>query len=71
MNDPKVVVVVMLDDPQGLKETWNFATAGWNAAPTAAAIIRRIGPVLGISPVDESSPEIAKAMHVDYVRKDK
>ena len=48
--DPKYVVFVLLDEPQGLAETFNFATAGWNAAPTTGAIIERIAPMLGLFP---------------------
>ena len=59
--DPKYVVFVLLDEPQGLKETFNFATAGWNAAPTTGAIIRRIAPMLGVYPSQDhttSDPSI-------------
>jgi hypothetical protein len=40
----------MLDEPQPLKETYGFATAGWNAAPTAAKVITRIAPLLDLAP---------------------
>ena len=32
-------ILVMLDDPKGLEETYGFVTAGWNAVPTAKNII--------------------------------
>ena len=48
---PRYVVFVMLDEPHGIKETYNFATAGWNAAPTAGTIVNKIGPMLGVYPV--------------------
>lgn len=51
MSKPRYVVLVMLDEPKGIKETFNFATAGWTAAPTAGAVIRRIAPLLGVAPV--------------------
>lgn len=41
----------MLDEPKGIKETFNFATAGWTAAPTAGAVVRRIAPMLGVAPI--------------------
>ncbi len=66
MNDPKYIVLVLLDEPQATKETYGWMTAGWNSAPTAGKIIARIGPLLGVQPVDEQSPEIQKAMHVEY-----
>jgi len=40
----------MLDEPQVIPETHGFATSGWNAVPTAAKVIARIAPLLGIAP---------------------
>ncbi len=54
INDPEYVVLVMLDEPQGTKATHGFATAGWTAAPTTGRIIGRVGPLLGMMPVDEA-----------------
>jgi cell division protein FtsI (penicillin-binding protein 3) len=51
MDDPKYAIFVMLDNPQAVKETFGFATSGWNAVPTAGRIIERIAPLLGIAPV--------------------
>ncbi|MCV6548109.1 MAG: penicillin-binding protein 2 [Cohaesibacter sp.] len=50
MDKPEYVVLVMLDEPKGLKETYGYATAGVNAAPTAGNVIRRIGSMLGVTP---------------------
>lgn len=50
MDNPEYVVLVMLDEPKGLKETYGYATAGVNAAPTAGAVIRRVGAILGVMP---------------------
>ena len=49
-DKPKYLVLIMLDEPQGLKETYGFATAGWNAAPVAAKVITRIAPLLDLEP---------------------
>ncbi len=51
MDNPKYAILVMLDEPQASPETYGFATAGWNAVPTAAKIIERIAPLLGVTPV--------------------
>ena len=48
MEAPRYAILVMLDEPQALPETYGFATAGWNAVPTAGKIIARIAPMLGI-----------------------
>jgi cell division protein FtsI (penicillin-binding protein 3) len=50
MDQPRYLILVMLDEPQALPETYGFATSGWNAVPTAGKIIERIAPMLGISP---------------------
>ncbi len=50
MDEPRYVVLVMLDEPQRVPETNMAATAGVNAAPTAGRIIARIGPLLGVQP---------------------
>lgn len=53
MNAPKYAVLVVLEDPKRIKETWNFNTAGWNAKPVALEIIASIAPHLGVQPVSE------------------
>ena len=52
MNAPKYAVLVVLEDPKGIKETWNFNTAGWNAKPIALEIIASIAPHFGIQPIE-------------------
>ncbi len=49
-DKPKYIVSLLLDEPQPLPETYGFATSGWNAAPTAAKVIARIGPLLDLEP---------------------
>ncbi|MEO0496813.1 MAG: penicillin-binding transpeptidase domain-containing protein, partial [Pseudomonadota bacterium] len=49
IDDPRYVVLVFIDEPKP-EEGLKAATAGLNAAPTVGAIIRRIGPVLGLQP---------------------
>ena len=50
VDKPRYQVLIMLDEPQPLKETYGFITAGWNAVPTAGSVIARIAPILGIEP---------------------
>jgi len=49
-DKPKYLMMIMLDEPQPVEGTHGFATAGWNAAPTAAKVIARIAPLLDIEP---------------------
>jgi cell division protein FtsI (penicillin-binding protein 3) len=55
-DKPRYQVLIMLDEPQPLKETHGFATSGWNAAPTAGKVIARIAPLLGLEPRFELPP---------------
>lgn len=50
MDDPRYVIIVMLDDPQGVAETAFQRTAGWTAAPVVRKLVPRIGPMLGVYP---------------------
>jgi len=45
-SSPRYAMIVTLDEPKAIEGTHGYATAGWNAAPTAGNVIRRIGPIL-------------------------
>jgi cell division protein FtsI (penicillin-binding protein 3) len=47
-RDPTYLVYIMYDEPQAVKGTYGFATAGWNAAKTSGKVIERIAPMLGV-----------------------
>ncbi|MGV7214313.1 peptidoglycan D,D-transpeptidase FtsI family protein [Bradyrhizobium sp. UFLA05-112] len=49
-DNPKYQLLIMLDEPQPLKETYGLITSGWNAVPTGGKVIERIAPLLGIEP---------------------
>src|SRR5690606_13862364 len=51
MQDPRYVVLVTLDEPKPTPKTYGYSTSGWNAAPTAGELIRRIAPILGVRPM--------------------
>ena len=63
INDPRYVMLVMIDEPQPL-EGQRSATAGLNTAPTTAAIIRRVATTLGVSP--RLPDEIPVLTEIDY-----
>ena len=46
--DPKYVVMITFDEPQAIEGTHGYATAGWNAAPTAGRVMSRIAPMLDV-----------------------
>ena len=45
-SSPRYAMIVTLDEPKAIEGTHGYATAGWNAAPVAGQVIRRIGPIL-------------------------
>jgi len=49
-DKPRYMLLIMLDEPQGLPETHNFTTSGWNAVPVGGAVVARVAPLLGIEP---------------------
>jgi cell division protein FtsI (penicillin-binding protein 3) len=55
---PRYVMLVSLFEPEGVEETKGKITAGYNAAPTAARLIERVGPMLDVVParLSESAP---------------
>jgi cell division protein FtsI (penicillin-binding protein 3) len=63
MNHPRYTVLVVIDEPHGIKKTFNYATGGWVAAPVVGRIIRRMGPIVGIAPALDvvfETPKITK-----------
>ena len=49
-DQPRYLLLIMLDEPQPTPDTHGFATSGWNAVPVGGAVIARIAPLLGIEP---------------------
>src|SRR6516165_10845097 len=68
INDPKYLVLTMVDEPHPNKQSHGYATGGWTAAPAISRIVQRIAPLLGIQPVDESSPEVQRALMVESLQ---
>ena len=65
MNDPQYVILTIVDEPHGNKESHGYATAGWTVAPATSRIIQRIAPLLGVAPQDENSPEIVRSLQIE------
>ncbi len=65
INKPKYVVLAMLDEAKGNKETFGYATGGWVAAPAVGKIIRRIAPILDLFPQrNENDARRALSMNI-------
>ena len=62
MDEPRYVIVVMLDEPKATAETFGFRTAGWNVAPVVSKTISRIAPMLGLRPDKNREPNMAEVL---------
>ena len=62
MDDPRYVIVVMLDEPKATPETFGFTTAGWNVAPVVSRTIGRIAPMLGVEPNMSREPDMSQVL---------
>jgi cell division protein FtsI (penicillin-binding protein 3) len=67
LQKPRYVVLAMLDEPKGTKETFGYATGGWVAAPVVGAVIRRLAHLYALPPVDETAPSVLQAVTLPAV----
>lgn len=49
IDDPRYVIMVMVDEPHGTKKSFGYATAGWVAAPAVKRIVQSMISILGLS----------------------
>ena len=65
-DKPQYMLMVTLDDPKAVEGTYGYATAGWNVAPTAQNIFKRIIPLLYDGrESDKSELTVAKYIKLD------
>ncbi|HEY0412502.1 MAG TPA: penicillin-binding protein 2 [Allosphingosinicella sp.] len=62
MDDPRYVVVAMLDDPKATPDTYGFHTAGWNVAPVVSRVVSRVGALLGVAPDPSRDANMAEVL---------
>ncbi len=62
MDEPRYVIVAMLDDPKATADTYGFHTAGWNVAPVVSKTVSRIAPMLGVRPDKRREPNLAEVL---------
>jgi len=62
MDEPRYVIVAMLDEPKATKDTYGFTTAGWNVAPVVSGTISRIAPMLGVQPDRNREPDMSQVL---------
>lgn len=54
VESPRYMVLFMLDEPKPTKQTFGYATAGWNVTPYGGKLIERIAPLLGVKMATEA-----------------
>ena len=62
MDEPRYVIVAMLDEPKATADTYGFRTAGWNVAPVISRTVSRIAPMLGVRPDKNREPNMAEVL---------
>jgi cell division protein FtsI (penicillin-binding protein 3) len=62
MDNPRYIIVAMLDEPKGTAESGFQRTAGWTAAPVVSRTVMRIGPQLGIIPDTHRDVDVSELM---------
>ncbi|HET7708342.1 MAG TPA: penicillin-binding protein 2 [Sphingomicrobium sp.] len=62
MDEPRYVIVAMLDEPKATAATYGFRTAGWNVAPVISGTVSRIAPMLGVRPDKRREPNMAEVL---------
>lgn len=59
MDNPRYVIIAMLDEPKGTAASSYQRTAAWNAAPIVGRLVPRIGPMLGVMPDDNREVDLS------------
>jgi len=70
MDEPRYVIVAMLDEPKPTKETDGFNTAAWNVGPVVGRTISRIAPMLGVQPDMNREPDMSHVLPYIHEKKD-
>ena len=62
MDDPRYVVLVMVDAPRPTEANSFVTTAAYAAAPIVSRLIARTGPLLGVNPSDSRDLDTSDLM---------
>jgi cell division protein FtsI (penicillin-binding protein 3) len=60
MDNPRYVIVAMIDEPRGNAFSMGQRTAGYTAAPVVRRVVMRIGPMLGIYPDENRDVDLSE-----------
>ena len=62
MDEPRYVVIAMLDAPKATADTFGYTTAGWVSAPIVSKIITRTGSLLGVIPDEQREMDLSAVL---------
>jgi cell division protein FtsI (penicillin-binding protein 3) len=62
MDNPRYVVLAMLDEPKGTEASSFQRTAGYTVAPVVQKTVTRIGPLMGIIPDMKRDVDVSELM---------
>ncbi|HEY0626248.1 MAG TPA: penicillin-binding protein 2 [Allosphingosinicella sp.] len=62
MDNPRYVVIAMLDAPKATADTFGYTTAGWVSAPIVSKVIARTGSLLGVIPDERRDMELSEVL---------
>ena len=68
MDNPRYVVIAMVDEPKGNAYSSGQRTAGWTAAPVVRKVVMRAGPMLGVYPDESRDVDVSEL--IPLVRRD-
>jgi hypothetical protein len=68
MDNPRYVIVAMVDEPKGNAYGSGQRTAGWTAAPVVRKVVMRAGPMLGVFPDESRDVDVSEL--IPLVRRD-
>jgi cell division protein FtsI (penicillin-binding protein 3) len=71
VDRPEYIVLVMLDEPEGNRSTYGYATGGWVSAPVVGRVISQMGPLVGIEPHYDIVPDALDAYMQEVERRER
>ena len=62
MDNPRYVVIAMLDAPKATADTFGYSTAGWTSAPIVSKVVARTGALLGVVPDERRDVDVSELL---------
>ena len=69
MDNPRYVIIAMVDEPKATAASGFQRTAGWTTAPIVRKTITRIGPLLKVFPDTKRDVDVSELMPLIWTPK--